>query len=151
VSSQNSQAFECRWRASGPLLALYVLILLLALITLLILPVPFWLCVFGLLLCVLHAAWAIPSHVLLFRGSSWLGLRHDQQGWSLWCRESGWQPVQLLPDSIALPLVVVLRFRLPGDWFARGLCIPQGAMAPEQHRRLRLRLKFSRRRWAVPG
>ena len=151
MSSQSNQAFECSWRASGQLLALYLLIWLLAVIMLLFLPVPFWLRVLGLVLGVLHAAWAIPSHVLLCRGCSWLGLRHDQQGWSLRSREGGWQPVQLLPDSIALPLVVVLRFKLSGDWFGRGLCIPRGAMAPEQHRRLRLRLKFSRRRWAAPG
>ncbi|WP_019342231.1 protein YgfX [Stutzerimonas stutzeri] len=151
MSSQSSQAFECRWRASGLLLALYLLTLLLAVITLFFLPVPLWLLMFGLSLCLLHAAWTIPSRVLLCRGRSWRGLRHDQQGWSLWSQAGGWQPVQLLPDSIALPLVVVLRFKRPGDWFAQGVCIPHGAMAPEQHRRLRLRLKFSRRRWAAPG
>jgi toxin CptA len=150
VSSHSSQAFEFRWHASGALLALYLLMVMLAVITLLLLPVPSWLSVLGLLLCALHAAWVIPSHVLLCRGCSWLGLRHDQHGWSLRSREGGWQPVQLLPDSIALPLVVVLRFKLPGDCFSQGLCIPRGAMAPEQHRRLRLRLKFSRRRWAAP-
>ncbi|MGE6992479.1 protein YgfX [Pseudomonas sp. NPDC047961] len=151
MSNQSSQAFECRWRASGPLLAMYLVMLLLAVIALLILPVPFWLRMFGLLLCVLHAAWAIPSRLLFCRRCSWLGLRHDQKGWSLWSQERGWEPVQLLPDSIALPLVVVLRFKQPDDWFARGLCIPRGVMTAEQHRRLRLRLKFSRRRWAVPG
>ena len=59
--------------------------------------------------------------------------------------------MQLRPDSLALPLAVVLRYRLPGQRFSRGLCIARDALAPEQHRRLRLRLKFSRRRWAEPG
>ncbi len=132
------------------LLALYIAVLSLAIVTLLVMPVPFWLWGLGLLLCLLHAAWIVPSHILLTRDSSWLGLRHDQQGWSLWSRRSGWQPVQLRPDSIALPLVVVLRFKVPGDWFVRSVCIPRDAMLQAQHRRLRVRLKFSRRRWAAP-
>ena len=132
------------------LLALYIAVLSLAIVTLLVMPVPFWLWVLGLLLCLWHAAWIVPSHILLTRDSSWLGLRHDQQGWSLWSRRAGWQPVQLRPDSIALPLVVVLRFKVPGDGFVRSVCIPRDAMLQEQHRRLRVRLKFSRRRWAAP-
>ncbi|MCQ4310245.1 hypothetical protein NA645_19835 [Pseudomonas stutzeri] len=150
MSSPSSQLFECRWQRSGVLLALYIAVLSLAIVTLLVMPVPFWLWVLGLLLCLLHAAWIVPSHILLTRDSSWLGLRHDQQGWSLWSRRSGWQPVQLRPDSIALPLVVVLRFKVPGDWFVRSVCIPRDAMLQAQHRRLRVRLKFSRRRWAAP-
>lgn len=150
MSSPSSQLFECRWQASGVLLALYVAVLLLAVFTLLVLPVPLWLWVLGLLLCLLHAAWIVPSHILLARDCSWLGLRHDQQGWSLWSSRTGWQPVQLRPDSVALPLVVVLRFKAPGDWFVRGACIPRDSMSQEQHRRLRVRLKFSRRRWAAP-
>lgn len=150
MSNPSSRTFECRWRGSAPLLALYVSVLLLAIVTLLVLPVPLWLQVTGLLLCLLHAAWVVPSRILLWRDSSWRGMRHDRHGWSLWSRRLGWQPIQLLPDSLALPLVVVLRFKVPGEWFARGLCIPRGAMSVEQHRRLRLRLKFSRRRWAAP-
>ena len=32
----------------------------------------------------------------------------------------------------------------------RAVCIPGAALAPDQHRRLRVRLKFSRRRWLAP-
>ncbi|KJH83506.1 hypothetical protein MCB86_10305 [Pseudomonas sp. KSR10] len=151
MSNPSNQIFECRWQASGLLLTLYVAILLLAAAVLLVLPVPLWLQVLGLLICLLHAVWAIPSHITLSRSSSWLGLRHDQLGWSLWNRRDGWQSIQLRPDSLALPSAVILRFKLPGDRFARGLCIPRGAMSADLHRRLRLRLKFSRRRWAAPG
>lgn len=133
------------------MLALYVTVLVLAVATLLVLPIPFWFQVIGLLLCLLHAAWIVPSRIMLSCSSSWVGLRQDPQGWSLWSQRTGWQPVQLRPDSLALPLVVVLRFKVAGDWFERGICIPRGAMPLDQHRRLRLRLKFSRRRWAVPG
>lgn len=150
MSSPNSQPFECHWRASRLLLALYLAVLALAVVTLLVLPVPPWLRTSGLLLCLLHAGWVIPSRILLARDASWRGLRQDQQGWSLWNRRGGWQPVQLRPDSLALPSMVILRFRAPGQWFARGLCVARDAMPPEQHRRLRVRLKFSRRRWAAP-
>ena len=150
MTSPSSQLFECRWQTSGLLLALYLAVLVLAVVTLLVLPVAFWLQMLGLSLCLLHAAWVVPSHILLSRDTAWLGLRHDQQGWALWSRSAGWQPVQLRPDSLALPLFVILRFRVQGGWFVRGLCIPRGAMSPDEHRRLRLRLKFSRRRWAEP-
>ena len=124
--------------------------MLLAFFTLAVLPMPRWIQAVLLTLCLLHAVWVTPTAILLSRSSSWRALRHEDQGWSLWSRRSGWQPVQLRPDSLALPLVVILRYRVPGDWFARGICIPRGAMPVEQHRRLRLRLKFSRRRWAEP-
>ncbi len=132
------------------MLSLYLAALMLSCVTLVVLPVPLWLQLAGLSLCLLHAVWVVPAYILLVRPSSWRALRHAEQGWSLWSRGSGWQPVQLKPDSIALPMVVILRYRVPGDWFSRGICIPRDAMSVEQHRRLRLRLKFSRRRWAEP-
>lgn len=150
MSNLNNGSFECRWQASRLLLVLYMTALALAVVTLLMVPVPQWLRMLGLLLCLLHACWVLPSRILLSRDSSWRGLRKDQQGWSLWSRGAGWQPVQLRPDSLALPLMVVLRFRVPGQWFSRGLCVARDAMPAEQYRRLRVRLKFSRRRWVEP-
>ncbi|WP_407295813.1 protein YgfX [Stutzerimonas zhaodongensis] len=151
MSSPSNQSFDCGWGASRPLLVAYLAVMLLAISTLLILPVPFWLRMLGLVLCLLHACWSLPRHILLSSEAAWLGLRHDEHGWALWNRCAGWQPVQLLPDSIALPLMVIVRFKVPGDRFSRGVCVPRGVMSPEQHRRLRLRLKYSRRRWAAPG
>ncbi|MBE7928850.1 MULTISPECIES: protein YgfX [Pseudomonadaceae] len=150
MSSPNNQQFECHWQASRLLLALYLAVLTLVVFTLLAVPVPQWLQALGLLLCLLHALWVIPSRILLSGDWSWRGLRRDHLGWSLWNRRSGWVPVQLRPDSLALPVMVVLRFKVPGQWFARCVCIARDAMPPEQHRRLRVRLKFSRRRWAAP-
>ena len=150
MSNPSNPLFECSWQASGPLLSLYLAVLSLVYVTLLLIPAPLWfkasLFIFGLL----HAVWVIPTHILLSRRSSCRALRHEEHGWSLWTRGSGWQPVQLRPDSIALPLVVILHYRVSGSWLARAICIPRGAMSADQHRRLRLRLKFSRRRWAEP-
>lgn len=132
------------------MLALYLLVLSAATVALLALPVPLWLQCLGLLFCLAHAGWVIPVHILLCTEGAWCGLRHDESGWALWNRLEGWQPVQLRPDSLALPVAVVLRFRRPGQVFSRGVCIPRGSMPVEQHRRLRVRLKFSRGRWAEP-
>jgi toxin CptA len=151
VSSPSNPPFECRWRPSRALFTLYLAVLALAIGNLLVLPAPAWLKSLGLAGCMLHAAWVLPQRILLLGDRAWRGLRHDENGWQLWNRRDGWQPVQLRPDSMALPLAVMLRFRQPGQWFARGLCLPRDTMPAEQHRRLRLRLKFSRRRWAAAG
>lgn len=105
----------------------------------------------GLLLCLAHAAWVLPRHILLTHRSSVCGLRRDEDGWQLFSAERGWHGVQLRPDSLALPLSVVLRYRVPGRWWVRSICVPRDSQVADVHRRLRVRLKFSRRRWLAPG
>ncbi len=104
----------------------------------------------GMLLCLAHAAWVLPRHILLTHRSSIRGLRRDADGWQLLSAERGWHSVQLRPDSLALPLIVVLRYRVPGAWWVRSICVPSDAQVADVHRRLRVRLKFSRRRWLAP-
>ncbi|KAA0943453.1 MULTISPECIES: hypothetical protein [unclassified Pseudomonas] len=149
MSSPNN-AFECRWQASGQLLATYLLAQAFALGALLFLAVPLWVTGLGAVLCLAHAGWVLPRHILLTHRSSIRGLRRDADGWQLWSEVRGWHSVQLRPDSLALPLIVVLRFRLPGDWWVHSICVPQDSQAGDVHRRLRVRLKFSRRRWLAP-
>jgi toxin CptA len=132
------------------LLAFYLAAQALALVAILLSATPFWLQLACLLLCLVHAAYVLPLSVLLSSRNAWRGLRHDEAGWHLWSEQQGWQPAQLLPDSLALPLIVVVRFRLPGRRFPCSVCVPRDALPREQHRRLRVRLKFSRRRWAAP-
>lgn len=149
--SSRSNRFECRWQASGQLLVAYLLAQVFALGSLLLMSVPAWGAVLGVALCLAHGAWVIPRHLLLSHRRAFRGLRRDADGWQLWNRADGWQAVQLRPDSLALPLIVVLRFRLKGEWRVRSVCVPRDALAPDLHRRLRVRLRFSRRRWAAPG
>jgi toxin CptA len=148
--SSPSNAFECRWHASRQLLAAYLLAQLFALGSLLLLSIPPWASLLGLVLCVVHCFWALPRHILLTHAHAFRGLRRDADGWQLWSQAVGWQPVQLRPDSLALPLIVVLRFRLRGERRIRAICVPRDSQAADVHRRLRVRLKFSRRRWAAP-
>lgn len=111
-----------------------------------------WLLKWGVwLLCIGHGAWTLPRHILLTDARAFTGLRRHPGGWDIWSEAGGWQPVQMRPDSMALPQGVLLRFRLGGQRRVRSVCVPLDSMAPCTHRRLRLRLKFSRRRWAAPG
>ena len=148
--SSPSDFFECRWHASGQLLAAYLAAQLLALIAICLLSIPAWARLLGVLLCLAHGAWVLPRHIRLTHPGAMTRLRHDADGWQLWSRDKGWQAVQLRRDSLALPLLVLVRYRLAGERRVRAVCIPGAALAPDQHRRLRVRLKFSRRRWLAP-
>ncbi|MGF0239346.1 protein YgfX [Rhodococcus sp. IEGM1300] len=148
--SSPSNSFECRWHASRQLLAVYLLAQFFALGSLFLLSLPLWANALGISLCLIHGAWALPRQILLTHPQAFSGLRRDIDGWQLWSQAKGWQAVQLRPDSLALPLIVVLRFRLCGERRTRAVCVPRDAQAADLHRRLRVRLKFSRRRWAAP-
>ncbi|WP_271411193.1 protein YgfX [Pseudomonas sp. Q1-7] len=148
--SSPSDVFECHWRPSRRLLVLYLILSLLAALALSFAGIPLWARFAGFSALAIHAAWCLPRQILLNSPWAFTGLRLDGDGWQLWRSADGWRPVQLRPDSLALPQAVILRFRLSGEWWARGLCIPADALDREQHRRLRVRLGFSRRRWAAP-
>jgi toxin CptA len=147
--SSPSKAFECHWQASRLLLAGYLLVLGLAVLAVLLAALPVWAQLLACVLALLHAAWCLPRQILLRSPQAFSGLRHDDGGWQLFSRAVGWQPVQLRPSSVALPLAVLVHFRLAGQRRVRGLCIPCDALSHTAHRRLRLQLKFSRRRWAA--
>jgi toxin CptA len=132
------------------LLAAYLLAQLFALGSLFLLSIPVWASVLGAFCCLAHGVWVLPRQILLTHPQAYRGLRRDAEGWQLWNQARGWQPVQLRPDSLALPLIVVLRFRLRGERRVRSICVPRDSQAAEVHRRLRVRLTFSRRRWAAP-
>jgi toxin CptA len=124
---------------------------LLALTACLMLALPGAIKLVLLVLCLAHGAWVMPRQVRLSHPAAVSGLRRDRNGWQLWTAGRGWGPVQLRHDSVALPALVIVRYRRPGQWFSRSICIPADAMPADQHRRLRVRLKFSRRRWAAVG
>ncbi|WP_084322658.1 protein YgfX [Pseudomonas migulae] len=148
--SSPSNAFECRWHASRQLLAAYLLAQLFALGSLFFLSIPVWVSLPGAFCCLAHGIWALPRQILLTHPQAFRGLRRDADGWQLWNQAAGWQAVQLRRDSLALPLVVVLRFRLQGERRVRAVCVPRDSQTADVHRRLRVRLTFSRRRWAAP-
>ncbi|AHG39761.1 hypothetical protein N018_05695 [Pseudomonas syringae CC1557] len=152
--SSPTDLFECHWQASRLLLAAYLFAQALALTALLCLDIHPWAALAGCLSCLAHAVWVLPRSILLGHPAAYRALKRDRQGWQLWSERGGWQPVCLRPDSLALPLVVILRFRLIGgdgkpSGLAASCCIPRDALTPDVHRRLRVRLKFSRRNWVA--
>ncbi|OLU22437.1 hypothetical protein BVH03_24730 [Pseudomonas sp. PA15(2017)] len=147
--SSPSKRFECEWRPSRRLLEIYLCAQTLALLTLSLVEIPLWARLLGVLGCACHAVWALPRHVLLTHPAVFKRLRHDDDGWQVASRGGQWQPITLRPDSMALPWLVIVRFRLPGSRLTNSLCIAADAMPQDAHRRLRVRLKFSRQRWRV--
>lgn|SRR5690606_34398139 len=128
----------------------YLMLQLLAWLALSQAEIPVWLGALAWLGCLAHACRVIPGQIMLRRAGAFRGLRRGVFGWEIWSAAAGWQEIQLRPDSLALPALVVLRFRLASERRVRGLCIASDALPAQTHRRLRVRLKFSRRRWAVP-
>jgi len=145
--SSPSEAFECRWQGSRLLLTAYLGCMALALCAVWFGAAPLWFANLLSLGCALHARWVIPRRILLTHPHAITGLRRNAQGWSLFSRASGWQPARLCRDSLALPHCVVLRYVRRGRWLSESQCVPADALDAETHRRLRVRLKYSRRRW----
>ena len=147
--SSPSECFQCRWQGSRLLLAAYLGCQGLALLVLWLNALPWWLGFCMLAACIAHARWVIPLRILLTDPRAVTGLRRDATGWQVFSRALGWQPVALARDSVALPGLVVLRFVRAGHWLGESQCVPRDALDADQHRRLRVRLKFSRRRFAA--
>ncbi|WP_415754907.1 protein YgfX [Pseudomonas leptonychotis] len=147
--SSPSDVFECQWQPSRLLLAGYALIQGLALLSVALVDFPLWARLLGVAFCMAHALWVVPRHLLLSRPLAYRALRYTSDGWQVRCELKGWQPIELHPDSLALPLVVLLRFRLAGQRRVQALCVARDSLPRDQHRRLRVRLKFSRHRWAA--
>lgn len=140
--------FECRWQGSRLLLTAYLASIALAVCVLAVVNLPAWLRCLMIVGCCAHACWAIPRRILLTHPEAITGLRREPCGWRVYCHARGWQPMRLCRDSVAVPGLVVLRFVPKGRRFSQSQCIFKDALGPEQHRRLRVRLRFSRRRWA---
>lgn len=59
-------------------------------------------------------------------------------------RDATWQAAKPLPDSVALPWLIVLRWREDGR--SHRLTLPPDALPSEEHRRLRVWLRWKTRR-----
>lgn len=147
--SSHSEHFECRWLASRWLLIAYVGLQAVTVACLFQLNLPVAVVAALCLLCLAHASWVLPRHILLSHEAAYCGLRWTDKGWWVYNCSEGWQPIELHPDSLALPLIVLLRFRLAGQRRVRALCVPRDSLPRRQHRQLGVRLKFSRYRWAA--
>ncbi|MET1080816.1 MAG: protein YgfX [Pseudomonas sp.] len=146
-----SDGFECHWRPSRRLLISYLMAQAAAGVAVLSAALPALVLLGGVLGCLAHASWVLPRTLWLSSPSAFRGLRLNAQGWQLWSARRGWQAIRLAPDCVVLPGLVVLRFRLAAERRVRSLCLLGDSLAETEHRRLRVRLKFSRHRWAAAG
>ncbi|MDZ5601218.1 protein YgfX [Pseudomonas sp. RP23018S] len=145
--SSPSEAFECRWQGSRLLLTAYLACLALALCAAWLSAAPAWLACLISLACATHAGWTIPRHILLTHPGAITGLRRSAQGWAVFTVSQGWQPARLCRDSLALPQLVVVRVVRRGRWLSESQCVAADGLPADQHRRLRVRLRFGRQRW----
>ena len=148
--SSRLEPFECRWSASAGLLRLHALAAFAAGICPWLAAIP-WTLKPLLTLLALWSWHRVRQRQLQQRCPEVpRGLRHGTEGWQLWSPATGWQAIQVRPDSLALPQLVVLRYRLPAARRTRSLCIARDSLAADAHRRLRVRLRFAPRRFAAP-
>lgn len=105
------------------------------------------------ILCVLlvcsYALWIWPRQISLQHPHSVTGLRFDSDGWHILRRDGSEVAAQLLADTYVSALLTVVRLREQGRWRAVLVVLASDAASEESLRRLRLRLRFSRQRWAV--
>ena len=105
------------------------------------------------ILCVLlvcsYAPWIWPRQISLQHPHSVTGLRFDSDGWHILRRDGSEAAAQLLADTYVSAMLTVVRLREQGRWRAVLVVLASDAASEESLRRLRLRLRFSRQRWAV--
>ena len=142
-----SNTFVCHWQPSLRLSGLALLMSCIACCAVVVAAVAWpWKLVL-LLLLVAQSGYQLYHLLHLQQPAQRRGLRRNQQGWQIWTAQQGWQSVQLRADSIAIPALVLLRYRYAHQWFYRTLLVGVDSLSAENHRRLRVRLKFSRQRW----
>ena len=144
------ETFECHWQASRWLLRIYIGLWLLSCVAIGLSDIAAQWQILVLIALCCHAYYVLPRSIRLTSQQAITALRHSDKGWQVLNKACGWQSVQLYPDSIAQPWLIVLRFRLAGQKRKRGLCLLSDNLSLDQHRLLRVRLAFAQKRWKSP-
>lgn len=105
------------------------------------------------LLCILlvcsYGCWVWPRQISLQHPHSITGLRFDSEGWHILRRDGSEAAARLLADTYVGAMLTVVRLREQGRWRSVSIVLASDAAPEESLRRLRLRLRFSRQRWAA--
>lgn len=133
--------FECRWRPSRWLPAFILLFQLLTLLVVLTSALSPTLQLALLLALGLHLLTTLPA---LLRPGAGGALRCEAKGWFMADADGQWQSIQLLPGSLALPGLILLHWRYPGQLRWHALCLLADSLPADAHRRLRLHLRWAR-------
>ena len=100
-------------------------------------------------LLLLYCWWVWPRQVSLRHACSVTGLRFDSHGWHVLRRDGSEAGASLQGDTFVSAFLTVVRLREPGRWLPVSVILPVDAASEDSLRRLRLRLRFSRQRWAA--
>jgi len=103
----------------------------------------------SMLVVVSYGMWVWPRQVSLRHAQSVTALRFDGQGWHVMRRDGSESGARLLADTFVSAFLTVVRLREPGRWWPVSVILPADAANDDALRRLRLRLRFSRQRWAA--
>lgn len=105
--------------------------------------------VLGAVVLWVYCLWVWPRQVSLRHADSVTGLRFDSEGWHVLRRDGSEMNARLLADTYVSALLTVVRLRQSGRWLPVSVILPADAADEDSLRRLRLRLRFSRQRWAA--
>lgn len=100
-------------------------------------------------LVLIYCWWVWPRQVSLSHAASIIGLRFDSQGWHVLRRDGSEAGASLQGDTFVSAFLTVVRLRESGRWLPVSVILPADAASEDSLRRLRLRLRFSRQRWAA--
>jgi len=94
---------------------------------------------------VLNGAWATWRHALLRHPGSVIALElRGEPGCNLRLQSGAWLECEILPSSYVTPQLIVLNLARDGSRFRRHVVIFPDSIAPDVHRRLRVRLRWMR-------
>lgn len=147
MPSQHKQTPQWFWQPSLRLACLNLTVISLACLAILLSAAPVALKNSLGLLLVIQAACLGLQILRRNQPAKRCGVRYTAQGWQLWNARAGWQSVQVAASSLAIPALVLVRYKTPQQYFYRSVLIAADCLTAEQHRQLRVRLKFGRRRW----
>jgi toxin CptA len=126
-----------------------LLMTLLALVALFRSALPVSGAALGMTAVLLYCWWIWPRQVSLRHAQSITGLRFDSHGWHLLRRDGSEAGADLQPDTFVSAFLTVVRLREPGRLLPVSVILPADSASEDALRRLRLRLRFSRQRWAA--
>jgi toxin CptA len=94
---------------------------------------------------VLNGGWTIWRHALLRYPGSIVALEFRGEGeCSVRLRRGEWLQCRILPATYATPLLIVLNLKHARSWFRRYVVLFPDSIPMEVHRRLRVRLRWSK-------
>lgn len=142
-SLRDTHLIECHWHLSKSVLCLYIGCYVLALLVVGQLPLAIKWRLLTIIVLSVYTIWIGLKYVLFVLPSSFLAIRRGVTNWFIYSQKRGWQVIYLLPTGcLVFAWVIVLQFRVEGSKRYVWLCLPIDGMLTNEHRRLRVYLRY---------